>query len=55
MMAASVGGKPSTEESPIATWNPHGASERVVKELTARGVNTSVVRLPQVHDTRKHA
>jgi nucleoside-diphosphate-sugar epimerase len=24
-----------------------------VKELTARGVNTSVVRLPQVHDTRK--
>ena len=24
-----------------------------MKELTARGVNTSVVRLPQVHDTRK--
>jgi nucleoside-diphosphate-sugar epimerase len=24
-----------------------------VKELTARGVNTSVVRLPQVHDTHK--
>ncbi|MFZ0742886.1 MAG: hypothetical protein WAM85_00675 [Terracidiphilus sp.] len=24
-----------------------------MKELTAHGVNTSVVRLPQVHDTRK--
>ncbi len=24
-----------------------------MRELTARGVNTSVVRLPQVHDTRK--
>jgi nucleoside-diphosphate-sugar epimerase len=52
-MAASVDGKASTEESPIATWNPRGASEAAVKELTARGVNTSVVRLPQVHDTRK--
>ena len=52
-MAASVDGKPSTEESPIATWNPRGASEAAVKQLTARGVNTSVVRLPQVHDTRK--
>src|ERR1700743_1243765 len=35
------------------TWNPRAASEAGVKELTARGVNTSVVRLPQVHDTRK--
>jgi nucleoside-diphosphate-sugar epimerase len=52
-MAASVNGKPSTEESPIATWNPRGASEAAVKQLTARGVNTLVVRLPQVHDTRK--
>ena len=24
-----------------------------MNELTARGVNTTVVRLPQVHDTRK--
>jgi nucleoside-diphosphate-sugar epimerase len=52
-IAANVDGKPSTEDSPISTWNPRGASEAAVKELTARGVNTSVVRLPQVHDTRK--
>jgi nucleoside-diphosphate-sugar epimerase len=49
-IAANVDGKPS---SPTATWNPRGASGTAVKGLTARGVNTSVVRLPQVHDTRK--
>jgi nucleoside-diphosphate-sugar epimerase len=48
-----VDGKPSTEDGPTASWNPRTASEATVKELTARGVNTSVVRLPQVHDTRK--
>ncbi len=52
-IAANVDGKPSTEASPVATWNPRAASEAAVKELTARGMNTSVVRLPQVHDTRK--
>jgi nucleoside-diphosphate-sugar epimerase len=52
-MAANVDGKPSTEESPNATWNPRAASEETVRKLTARGVNISVVRLPQVHDTRK--
>ena len=52
-IAANVDGKPSTEDSPTASWNPRAASEAAVKELTARGVNTSVVRLPQVHDTRK--
>ncbi len=52
-IAANVDGKPSTEDGPIASWNPRGASEAAVRELTARGVNTSVVRLPQVHDTRK--
>ena len=53
-MAANVDGKPSTEESPdTVTWNPRSASEAAVKELIARGVNISVVRLPQVHDTRK--
>ena len=52
-IAANVDGKPSTEDSEIATWNPRAASETAVKELTARGVNTSVVRLAQIHDTRK--
>ena len=46
-------GKPSTEDSPTASWNPRVASEAATSELTKRGVNTSVVRLPQVHDTRK--
>lgn len=52
-MAANVDGKPSTEESPAASWNPRSASETVVRELTARGVNASVVRLAQIHDARK--
>jgi len=52
-IAANLNGKASTEDSPIASWNPRAASEAAVKELTTRGVNTSVVRLPQVHDTRK--
>src|SRR6202012_180774 len=52
-IAANVDGKPSTEDGPTAAWNPRSASEAAVKELTGRGVNTSVVRLPQVHDTHK--
>ena len=52
-IAANVDGKPSTEESPLSSWNPRAGSEAAVRELTERGVNTSVVRLPQVHDTRK--
>jgi nucleoside-diphosphate-sugar epimerase len=52
-IAANVDGKPSTEDSPTLSWNPRAAAEAVVKELTARGVNTSVVRLAQIHDTRK--
>lgn len=52
-MANSGDGKPATENSPIASWNPRAPSETAVKELLARGVNTTVVRLPQVHDVHK--
>ncbi len=52
-IAANVDGKASTEDGPTASWNPRAASESAVNELTAHGVNTSVVRLPQVHDERK--
>lgn len=52
-IAASVDGKPSTEDGPTVSWNPRAASEAAVRDLAARGVNTSVVRLPQVHDTHK--
>jgi nucleoside-diphosphate-sugar epimerase len=52
-IAQNVDGKPSTEDGPVTSFNPRSASEAAVRELTARGVNTSVVRLPQVHDPRK--
>jgi len=52
-IASSVDGKPATEDGPTVSWNPRVASETAVKELTNRGVNTTIVRLPQVHDTRK--
>jgi nucleoside-diphosphate-sugar epimerase len=52
-MVNGVDGKPATEDRVAESWNPRSASEAATKELTARGVNTSVVRLPQVHDTRK--
>jgi nucleoside-diphosphate-sugar epimerase len=52
-IAANVDGKPSTEKSPAASWNPRAVSEAAAKEFIARGANISVVRLPQVHDTHK--
>src|ERR1700684_539944 len=52
-IAANVDGKPSTEDDQTAPWNPRAASEAAVKEFTERGVNATVVRLAQIHDTRK--
>ena len=52
-IAANVDGKPSTEDSPKSSHNPRAASEAAVQVLTDRGVNTSVVRLSQIHDTHK--
>lgn len=51
--AANVDGQPSTEESPLSSWNPRTGLEAAVAEFTSRDVATSLVRLPQVHDTRK--
>jgi nucleoside-diphosphate-sugar epimerase len=52
-IAANMGGKPSTEDSPASSFNPRGGLEKLVKEFVDRGVNISVVRLSQIHDTRK--
>jgi nucleoside-diphosphate-sugar epimerase len=52
-IANGVDGKPAAEDGPTSAWNPRAASEALARELVARGVNVSVVRLPQVHDTRK--
>jgi nucleoside-diphosphate-sugar epimerase len=52
-MAANVDGKPSTEESPASSFHPRAVLETVVKDFVDRGVNISVVRLSQIHDTRK--
>lgn len=49
----SVDGKPVTEVSPLAPWNPRAGTETAIKTLAERGVKTSVVRLSQVHDTHK--
>lgn len=52
-LAANVNGQPSTEESPIGSLNPRVGMEHIVKDFVNRGVNISVVRLSQIHDTRK--
>ena len=52
-IANSGDGKLATEESPVSTWNPRAAAEGVVKDFVARGVNASIVRLAQIHDTHK--
>jgi len=48
-------GEPATEDAPAITPNdfPRAASEEATAEAAASGVNTSVVRLPQVHDPER--
>jgi nucleoside-diphosphate-sugar epimerase len=53
-MGNSVHGQPGTEDAfDTAHPNPRIASELAGQALSAAGVNVSVVRLPQVHDTFK--
>jgi nucleoside-diphosphate-sugar epimerase len=52
-IAANADGKPSTEESEKSAWNPRAGAEILVKELVDRGLNGTIVRLAQIHDTHK--
>ena len=48
-------GQLATEDAPSVTSNdfPRAASEEATADVAADGVNTSVVRLPQVHDPER--
>jgi nucleoside-diphosphate-sugar epimerase len=48
-------GQPSTEDAPAVSANdfPRAASEEATAGVAANGVNTSVMRLPQVHDPER--
>ena len=48
-------GEPATEDAPrVASSDfPRAASEEATAQLAASGLNTSVVRLPQVHDPER--
>jgi nucleoside-diphosphate-sugar epimerase len=54
-IANTVPGQPATEESAAISSDviPRAASEEAAASVAADGVNVSVVRLPQVHDTVK--
>jgi nucleoside-diphosphate-sugar epimerase len=54
-IANSQPGVIATEDIPVRPGgpNPRAASELAVQDQVARGVNISVMRLPQVHDTRR--
>lgn len=52
-MANTVPGQPAREDGATVSsqQNPRAASEEAAQALLAQGLNVSVVRLPQVHDT----
>lgn len=54
-IAHTAPGQPATEDGATvgSQTNPRAASEEAAAALAADGVNVSVVRLPQVHDTRR--
>ena len=54
-LANTVPGEPAMEDNAIlgADMFPRAASEEAAAAVAANGVNVSVVRLPQVHDTAK--
>jgi nucleoside-diphosphate-sugar epimerase len=55
-LARSKTGAPvvETDEPASSTDTPRGATEDAAAALTSRGVRAMVMRLPQVHDTRRH-
>jgi nucleoside-diphosphate-sugar epimerase len=54
-MANTIPGQPASEDGATVSSDavPRAASEEAATALAAEGINVSVVRLPQVHDTRK--
>jgi nucleoside-diphosphate-sugar epimerase len=55
LIVNTVPGKTATEEDEVASSAviPRAASEEAARTLAAKGVNVSVMRLPQVHDTAR--